>query len=72
MIHSKNPCKTNLRKWLKKKKNNSKNSEPRATNSNTQAGEIQRKYPEYTVLIIGDSILNGILQARLRQEMTGS
>ena len=48
-----------------KKKNNSKNSEPIATNSNTQTGEIQGKYPEYTVLIIGDSILNGILQARL-------
>ena len=42
-----------------------KNSEPKATNNN---GETQRKYPDGTAAIIGDSILNGIIQERLSRK----
>ena len=41
------------------------NSEPIATNNN---GETQGKYSDGTVVIIGDSILNDIIQERLSRK----
>ena len=45
-------------KFFKLKNSDNKNSEPVATNNN---GETQGKYPDGTAIIIGDSILNGII-----------
>ena len=49
-------------KFYKFKNCDNKNSEPIATNNN---GETQGNYPGSTAVIIGDSILNGIIQERL-------
>ena len=38
------------------------------TNNNTKTGETQGKCPDDTAHIIGDSILNGIIQARLSRK----
>ena len=47
------------------KNSDNKNSEPIATNNN---GGTQGKYPDNTAVIIGDSILNGIIQERLSRK----
>ena len=52
-------------KFFEFKNSDNKNSEPIATNNN---GGAQGKYPDGTVVIIGDSILNGIIQERLSRK----
>ena len=52
-------------KFYELKNCNNKNSEPVATNNK---GETQGKYPDGTAIIIGDSILNGIIQERLSRK----
>ena len=47
------------------KNSDNKNREPTATNNN---GETQGKYPDDIAVIIGDSILNGIIQERLSRK----
>ena len=62
-----------MKKWLERKKKDStnsknsdnKNSEPIATKNNR---ETQGKYTDGTAVIIGDSILNGIIQGRLSRK----
>ena len=57
--------------WAKKEKfyelknSDNKNSLPVATKNK---GETQEKYPDGTAIIIGDSILNGIIQGRLSRK----
>ena len=46
-------------KFYEFKNSENKSSGPVATNNN---GETQEKYPDGTAVIIGDSILNGIIQ----------
>ena len=45
------------------KNSGNKNSKPIATNK-----EMQEKYPHSTAIIIGDSILNGIIQEQLSRK----
>ena len=52
-------------KFYELKNSNNKNSEPVATNNKE---ETQGKYPDGTAIIIGDSILNGIIQERLSRK----
>ena len=52
-------------KFYELKNSDNKNSEPVATN---KKGEAQGKYPDGTAIIIGDSILNGIIQGRLSRK----
>ena len=54
-------------KFYELKNSDNKNSEPVATNNKW---ETQGKYPGGTATIIGDSILNGIIQERIEQERT--
>ena len=57
--------------WAKKEKfyelknSDNKNSLPVATKNK---GETQEKYPDGTAIIIGDSILNGVVQGRLSRK----
>ena len=43
-------------------------SDPIATNNNTKTKEAQGKCPDSTVVIIGDSTLNGIMQEGLSRK----
>ena len=52
-------------KFYEFKKSDDKNSEPISTNNK---GETQGKYPDRTAVIIGDPILNGIIQERLTRK----
>ena len=52
-------------KFYEFKNSDDKNSEPIATNNK---GETQGKYPDGTAVIIGDPILNGIIQERLTRK----
>ena len=52
-------------KFYELKNSDNKNSEPIATNSK---GETQGKYPDGTAIIIGNSILNSIIQKRLSRK----
>ena len=52
-------------KFYELKNSDNKNSEPVATNNKR---ETQGKYPDGTAIIIGDSILNGIIQERLSRK----
>ena len=52
-------------KFYELKNSDNKNSVPVATKNK---GETQEKYPDGTAIIIGDSILNGIVQGRLSRK----
>ena len=55
-------------KFYELKNSDNKNGEPVATNNKR---ETQGKYPDGTAIIIGDSILNGIIQERLSRKGGG-
>ena len=52
-------------KFYELKNSENKNSEAVATNNK---GETQAKYPDGRAIIIGDSILNGVIQGRLSRK----
>ena len=53
-------------KFYELKNSENKNSEAVATNNK---GETQAKYPDGRAIIIGDSILNGVIQGRLSRKV---
>ena len=57
---------TKKEKFYELKNSENKNSEAVATNNK---GETQGKYPDGRAIIIGDSILNGVIQGRLSRKV---
>ena len=56
------------KKFYELKNFGNKDSDPIATNNNTKTGETKWKYPDGTAVIIGNSILNGIIKERLSRK----
>ena len=73
IIYSKELCKTNLKKWLERKKekfykfksSDNKNSGPIAIINN---GKMRGKYPDDTSVIIEDFVLNDIIHEWLSRK----